>query len=98
MAVIEKAILLVKMSTFRLMNKGSLARTSQFVLKEVLTMSTGSIGSMALALAAGIVIGVVFQSLKIPSPAPPFLGLLGLAGMFVGQRLIPWIQQWLNHK
>lgn len=61
-------------------------------------MSTGSIGSMALALAAGIVIGIVFQSLKIPSPAPPFLGLLGLTGMYVGQRLIPWIQQWLNHK
>ncbi|MDQ0886527.1 XapX domain-containing protein [Paenibacillus sp. V4I9] len=45
-------------------------------------------GSVFLALAAGIVIGVVFQSLKIPSPAPPFLGLLGLFGMFLGQR--PW--------
>nr|WP_270879611.1 DUF1427 family protein [Paenibacillus aestuarii] len=55
-------------------------------------------GSMLLALATGIVIGVVFQSLKIPSPAPPFLGLLGLLGMFLGQRLIPWIQLWLSRK
>ncbi|CAM3375202.1 DUF1427 domain-containing protein [Paenibacillus lupini] len=60
--------------------------------------SMGFVGSMALALAAGIVIGVIFQSLKIPSPAPPFLGLLGLAGMFLGQRLIPWIQQLVNNK
>ncbi|BFT74680.1 MULTISPECIES: DUF1427 family protein [Paenibacillus] len=55
-------------------------------------------GSMLLALATGIVIGVVFQSLKIPSPAPPFLGLLGLLGMFLGQRLMPWIQLWLSRK
>ncbi|WP_082614743.1 XapX domain-containing protein [Paenibacillus sp. Soil787] len=55
-------------------------------------------GSIFLALAAGIAIGVVFQSLKIPSPAPPFLGLLGLFGMFLGQRLIPWIQLWLSRK
>ncbi|WP_082595318.1 DUF1427 family protein [Paenibacillus sp. Soil750] len=55
-------------------------------------------GSMLIALATGIVIGVVFQLLKIPSPAPPFLGLLGLLGMFLGQRLMPWIQLWLNRK
>lgn len=61
-------------------------------------MGEMNIGPMALALAAGIVIGVVFQSLKIPSPAPPFLGLLGLAGMFLGQRLIPWIQHWFSSK
>lgn len=55
-------------------------------------------GSMLLALATGIIIGIVFQSLKIPSPAPPFLGLLGLLGMFLGQRLMPWIQLWLSRK
>ncbi|TYP73406.1 DUF1427 family protein [Paenibacillus methanolicus] len=55
-------------------------------------------GSMLLALGTGIVIGIVFQSLRIPSPAPPFLGLLGLLGMFLGQRLIPWIKLWLSSK
>lgn len=55
-------------------------------------------GSMFLALGTGIVIGIVFQSFRIPSPAPPFLGLLGLLGMFLGQRLIPWIKLWLSSK
>ncbi|MGK5507708.1 XapX domain-containing protein [Brevibacillus formosus] len=53
--------------------------------------------SILLALVTGIVIGVVFQSLRIPSPAPPMLGLIGLIGMFLGQRLIPWIKLLLNH-
>ncbi|MBB3111560.1 XapX domain-containing protein [Paenibacillus phyllosphaerae] len=55
-------------------------------------------GSMLLALGTGLVIGVVFQTLRIPSPAPPFLGLLGLLGMFLGQRLVPWIKVWLDHR
>ncbi|MFC8689091.1 XapX domain-containing protein [Brevibacillus porteri] len=54
--------------------------------------------SILLALGTGIVIGVVFQSLRIPSPAPPMLGLIGLIGMFLGQRLIPWIKLLLNHQ
>ncbi|MED4586720.1 XapX domain-containing protein [Brevibacillus choshinensis] len=53
--------------------------------------------SILVALGTGIVIGVVFQSLRIPSPAPPMLGLIGLIGMFLGQRLIPWIKLLLNH-
>jgi XapX domain-containing protein len=55
-------------------------------------------GTLFLALATGIVIGIVFQSLRIPSPAPPFMGLIGLLGMFLGQRLIPWIKLWISHK
>ncbi|MDT8977568.1 XapX domain-containing protein [Paenibacillus sp. chi10] len=31
-------------------------------------------GPIFLALATGITIGVVFQLLRIPSPAPPFFG------------------------
>lgn len=51
-----------------------------------------------LALATGITIGVVFQLLRIPSPSPPFLGLVGLLGMFIGQRLVPWIKLWFNQQ
>ncbi|AFC29200.1 hypothetical protein PM3016_2312 [Paenibacillus mucilaginosus 3016] len=54
-------------------------------------------GSMLLALGTGLVIGLVFQSLRIPSPAPPFLGLLGLLGMFLGQNAVPWVKAWLSH-
>ncbi|GAV13147.1 XapX domain-containing protein [Paenibacillus sp. NAIST15-1] len=55
-------------------------------------------GPIFLALATGITIGVVFQLLRIPSPAPPFLGLVGLLGMFIGQRLVPWIKLWFNQQ
>lgn len=55
-------------------------------------------GPIFLALATGIAIGVVFQLLRIPSPAPPFLGLVGLLGMFIGQRLVPWIKLWFNQQ
>jgi XapX domain-containing protein len=55
-------------------------------------------GSVFWALGTGIIIGLIFQSLRIPSPAPPMLGLIGLVGMFLGQRLVPWIKIWLNHQ
>ena len=48
-----------------------------------------TIGSATLALFTGLAVGVVFSLVKLPSPAPPFLGLIGLVGMFLGQRLLP---------
>lgn len=57
-----------------------------------------SLGAMGLALATGIVVGVAFSLVKLPSPAPPFLGLIGLIGMFVGQRLWPLLQYFLAQK
>lgn len=53
--------------------------------------------SVLLALGTGLVIGIVFQTLRIPSPAPPMLGFIGLFGMFLGQRLIPWVKLLFNH-
>jgi XapX domain-containing protein len=50
-----------------------------------------SVGNVALALCTGLAVGVVFGLVKLPSPAPPLLGLIGLIGMFAGQRLIPLI-------
>ncbi len=57
-----------------------------------------SLASIALAFATGIAIGVLFSFVKLPSPAPPFLGLVGLIGMFVGQRLWPTFQHLMPHK
>jgi XapX domain-containing protein len=48
-----------------------------------------TIGAVTLALFTGLAVGVVFSLVKLPSPAPPFLGLIGLVGMFLGQRLVP---------
>jgi len=46
---------------------------------------------MLLAFGTGLAIGIVFSLMKLPSPAPPFLGLIGLIGMFTGQRLWPFL-------
>jgi XapX domain-containing protein len=50
-----------------------------------------TIGAATLALFTGLAVGVVFSLVKLPSPAPPFLGLIGLVGMFLGQRLLPLV-------
>ena len=47
-------------------------------------MSTGLI-----SLAAGVLIGLMYAVLKVRSPAPPALALIGLLGMLVGEQLIP---------
>jgi XapX domain-containing protein len=56
-------------------------------------MSDQTISSTAMLLAfcTGLAVGVVFNLVKLPSPAPPFLGLIGLIGMFAGQRLLPFL-------
>jgi XapX domain-containing protein len=48
-----------------------------------------SLSSVLLAFGTGLAVGIVFSLVKLPSPAPPLLGLIGLAGMFVGQRIWP---------
>ncbi len=56
-------------------------------------MSDQGISSTAVLLAfgTGLAVGIVFSLVKLPSPAPPFLGLIGLVGMFTGQRLWPFL-------
>jgi XapX domain-containing protein len=55
-----------------------------------------TVGTVALALCTGLAVGVVFSLVKLPSPAPPLLGLIGLVGMFAGQRLVPLIASLLH--
>ena len=52
-------------------------------------IGTPTAGAITLALLTGLAVGIVFSLVKLPSPAPPFLGLIGLIGMFLGQRLLP---------
>lgn len=62
-------------------------------------MDSGAFPSLwliGLALATGIIVGIVFSLVKLPSPAPPFLGLLGLIGMFIGQRLLPMLHYFMT--
>jgi XapX domain-containing protein len=56
-----------------------------------------SFSAVLLAFGTGLAVGVVFSMVKLPSPAPPFLGLIGLIGMFVGQRVWPLLASRLIH-
>ena len=41
------------------------------------------------SLGAGILVGVVYALLKVRSPAPPVIALVGLLGILIGEQLVP---------
>ena len=50
-----------------------------------------------LSLAAGLLVGVIYNLLDIRSPAPPAIALVGLLGMLAGEQLLPVGRQLLGH-
>lgn len=49
---------------------------------------------VALALLAGLIVGLVFSAIKLPVPAPPVLsGVAGIVGIYLGSILYQWIMQ-----
>jgi XapX domain-containing protein len=42
-----------------------------------------------LSLGAGVLVGVIYSLLHVRSPAPPVVALLGLAGILLGEQVIP---------
>lgn len=42
-----------------------------------------------ISLGAGLLVGVVYSLLGVRSPAPPIVALIGLAGILIGEQLIP---------
>ena len=46
----------------------------------------------ALSLGVGLLVGVLYYLLNVKSPAPPYVALLGLLGMVVGEKLIPLLK------
>ena len=45
-----------------------------------------------LAMAMGLLVGVLYYLLNVKSPAPPFVALVGLLGMVIGEKIIPIIK------
>ncbi|MDG9719030.1 DUF1427 family protein [Streptomyces sp. DH24] len=41
----------------------------------------------AVSFAAGLLMGVLYWTLDVPSPAPPLVGLAGLLGIVIGERV-----------
>jgi len=45
-----------------------------------------------LSFVVGLGVGVLYGLLRVKSPAPPIIALLGLLGMVLGEQLGMWIQ------
>jgi XapX domain-containing protein len=41
------------------------------------------------SLGAGVLVGLIYGLLNIRSPAPPLVALVGLAGILIGEQVIP---------
>jgi len=41
------------------------------------------------ALAAGVLVGVIYGLLNVRSPAPPVVALIGLLGILAGEQVVP---------
>nr|WP_038381542.1 XapX domain-containing protein [Pantoea sp. IMH] len=54
--------------------------------------------SYIIALATGILAGVVYAIIDVNSPAPPIIALLGLFGMLIGEQIIPLCKRLINRQ
>jgi XapX domain-containing protein len=57
--------------------------------KKGTTMNTA--WQFAISLGVGVLVGIAYGLLKVRSPAPPPVALVGLLGMLLGQQLITWL-------
>jgi XapX domain-containing protein len=46
-----------------------------------------------ISLAVGVLVGVIYGLLGVRSPAPPVIALVGLAGILIGEQLVPLAKQ-----
>ena len=46
-----------------------------------------------ISLAVGVLVGVIYGLLGVRSPAPPVVALVGLAGILIGEQLVPLAKQ-----
>ena len=46
---------------------------------------------LLVSFAVGLVVGVLYGLIKVKSPAPPIVALLGLLGMVLGEQLGVWV-------
>lgn len=45
--------------------------------------------SYLLALGVGLLVGIIYASLNVRSPAPPVVALVGLLGILLGEQIVP---------
>ncbi len=49
-----------------------------------------------ISLAAGLLMGLLYNLLNVRSPAPPAIALVGLLGMVLGEQALPVLRQLLT--
>ncbi|RYZ81309.1 MAG: DUF1427 family protein [Proteobacteria bacterium] len=52
--------------------------------------------SYVVALAVGILVGVIYAALQVKSPAPPVVALIGLLGILIGESGYPYLKNKFN--
>jgi XapX domain-containing protein len=52
--------------------------------------------SYLLALAVGLLVGVIYALLNVRSPAPPVVALVGLLGILLGEQVVPFAKHVLS--
>jgi XapX domain-containing protein len=48
-----------------------------------------------LSIGAGLIVGIVYSLMGVRSPAPPVIALVGLAGILLGEQMLPFVQRLL---
>lgn len=54
--------------------------------------------SYVISLITGVLAGLLYGLMHVPSPAPPIIALLGLFGMLVGEQLVPLAKRLINRQ
>lgn len=49
-----------------------------------------------IALAVGVLVGLLYGALNVRSPAPPYVALVGLLGILLGEQAVPVMKAWLK--
>lgn len=53
-------------------------------------------GPYLVSLGAGVLVGMIYSLIKVRSPAPPLVALIGLLGMVIGVQVVPAVRQLLG--
>ncbi|MFJ7666963.1 XapX domain-containing protein [Lysinibacillus sp. NPDC097195] len=48
---------------------------------------------IVLSFIGGLLVGILFKFIKLPVPAPPLIGIVGVIGIFLGAELVKAIFQ-----
>jgi XapX domain-containing protein len=54
--------------------------------------------SYLISLAAGVLVGLIYALIKVRSPAPPTIALVGLAGILIGEQAVPLVKSLWSSK